>query len=892
MDYAQAETLSGYDKAKAILDADLRLMDGLFFGLDPNDPNTFQDPTWGSTYQNLAIDAFAQKVCAWDIPNLIDSVDYDSAIKNAISDFFDAAQQWFQRRRDPLTFDLDGDGIETVAASGTDPILFDHDGDGVKNGTGWVSADDGFLVMDRNGNGTIDNGTELFGDSTPLSGGGTAVDGFHALADQDTNFDGVVNNLDGNWNELRVWRDLNQDGESQTGELLTLDELGISGINVAKTENSQLLANGNQIADLGTFIKTDGTMGTMGEVGDLADVDLAEDTFHREFTDTLTIAAEAEALPDMQGSGVLRDLREATSLSTGLTNLLTQYSQATTRQEQMAMLDGLVGMWAHTGGMATMTARFGGYTVQWETIGAERRDDYIIYVGEGLVEGIDPEWSQITGEWDRKIRVLEAFNGRYFFTLPGQTQDGLSAVSGLTVQEASGGGSGGGAVSGDALPTVLISLSTAQVDLLDQAYDSLKNSVYDALLFQTRFKPVTDLIDLSIGEQGIYFDFTAVEGHFQDLLTQNPAQGISDLIEFNSKGTNLVNLGWQGWDQLETAIRSQPVTPELQAIYDEFHVLVDGEAGYTNTGSAEAEIIVSGDTGDSIYGNGGDDAIFGGAGDDTIYGGAGNDTLDGGSGNDIVTGGSGNDIYLFGNGSGHDTINSCDASVGKTDSILFKTGISSADLLVEQTATDLIIAIKDPNNPNAAITDLADSITIQNAYSSNYRIEDFVFADGTRLSMNQIINLMATDGDDIVNLPWNIEGTAFYGGAGNDTVTTGNGAAIISGDAGDDTISTGSGSDLIFGGTGNDHLEGNAGDDTYVFNIGDGADTIYDGKYAKGHSYNTIVSGSYWGGNDTLKFGAGITAADLLVTQTATDMVIGIKDPNNPTATIEQLTDT
>ncbi|MBU0483513.1 MAG: hypothetical protein KKB30_03240 [Proteobacteria bacterium] len=537
---------------------------------------------------------------------------YLDPLFKSVGDGFSAAQQWFQRRRDPLTFDLDGDGIETVAASGTDPVLFDHDGDGVKNGTGWVSADDGFLVMDRNGNGTIDNGTELFGDSTPLSGGGTAVDGFHALADQDTNFDGLVNNLDANWNELRVWRDLNQDGESQAGELLTLDELGIAGINVAKTENSQLLANGNQIADLGTFIKTDGTLGTMGEVGDLADVDLAEDTFHREFTDTLTIAPEAEALPDMQGSGVLRDLREATSLSPALTDVLTQYSQATTRHEQLAMLDNLVTVWANTGGMATMAARFtipDIRTLRWDTIGTERRDDYIEYVGEGLVGGIDPEWSQIVGDWERKIHVLESFNGRNFFSLPEEQQTGMSAISGISVQESDGSASGGGAVTG--MQTILINLSTAQVDLLNQAYDALKNSVYDALLFQTRFKPVTDLIDLSIGEQGIYFDFTAVEGHFQDLLTQSPGQGISDLIEFNSKGSNLLSLGWQGWSQLEDAMRTLPVTPELQAVYGEFNVQLVGEVGFTNTGTAASEIIVSGDTGDTIYGNGGDDVFLG-----------------------------------------------------------------------------------------------------------------------------------------------------------------------------------------------------------------------------------------------------------------------------------------
>jgi trimeric autotransporter adhesin len=93
--------------------------------------------------------------------------------------------------RDPLTLDLDGDGLETVALSATSPIYFDHDGDGVKNGTGWVKPEDGFLVMDRDGNGAIDTGRELFGDSTPLASGGIVADGFAALAQEDTNQDGI-----------------------------------------------------------------------------------------------------------------------------------------------------------------------------------------------------------------------------------------------------------------------------------------------------------------------------------------------------------------------------------------------------------------------------------------------------------------------------------------------------------------------------------------------------------------------------------------------------------------------------------------------------------------------------------------------------------------------------
>lgn len=98
-----------------------------------------------------------------------------------IGDAFDFAQRF---RRDPLMFDLDGDGIETLGASESG-VFFDHNGTGVKTSTGWLKGDDGFLVFDRNGNGTIDNGRELFGDATALYTGGTAVDGFAALRQED-----------------------------------------------------------------------------------------------------------------------------------------------------------------------------------------------------------------------------------------------------------------------------------------------------------------------------------------------------------------------------------------------------------------------------------------------------------------------------------------------------------------------------------------------------------------------------------------------------------------------------------------------------------------------------------------------------------------------------------
>jgi len=161
------------------------------------------------------------------------------------------------------------------------------------------------LVRDHNANGLIDSGREMYGHSTPLPGGAIPEDGFAALASEDTNGDGVVNNQDANWSSLRIWRDLNQDGISQSEELSTLESLNIARISLAKTEHSSVLPGGNELADLGTFTRTDGTTGQM------ADLNMALDSFRREFVDSIPITEIAAGLPDMHGSGVVRDLREA-----------------------------------------------------------------------------------------------------------------------------------------------------------------------------------------------------------------------------------------------------------------------------------------------------------------------------------------------------------------------------------------------------------------------------------------------------------------------------------------------------------------------------------------------------------------------------------------------------
>ena len=148
-----------------------------------------------------------------------DWLDQNISLPDILNDWWNQAKNWVLPRRDPLALDLDGDGIETRGADGQ--VVFDHNNDGVKTGTGWLRPDDGWLVLDRNSNGTIDNGGELFGVDTVKSDGTKATDGFDALSDLDSNDDGVFDAKDTRFADVRVWRDLNQDGVSQSNELST-----------------------------------------------------------------------------------------------------------------------------------------------------------------------------------------------------------------------------------------------------------------------------------------------------------------------------------------------------------------------------------------------------------------------------------------------------------------------------------------------------------------------------------------------------------------------------------------------------------------------------------------------------------------------------------------------
>jgi Ca2+-binding RTX toxin-like protein len=606
-------------------------------------------------------------------------------------------------RVDPLILDLDNDGLETIGINTSNPILFDHNGNGVRTATGWVKSDDAFLVLDRNGNGSIDNGRELFGDSTPLTAGGVAADGFAALAQEDTNGDGKVDSLDARFASLRLWRDLNQDGVSQVGELFTLSSQGIIALNLAKTANSQILANGNQIADLGGYVRSDGSTGTLGEVtAQLGDINLTNNPFYSQFTDPIPLSEQARNLPDMQGAGLVRSLREAASLPTAagsaLATQLAAYAAETTRSGQLARLDDLLKAWANTSSMATTaTGAFAGVNL---TVNFA-----------GVTTG-SPAWQA----WLDKLSVLERFNGQTFLPVPA------------------------------AGTTLTIDVFNTREALLDASYAALKASVYGGLLLQTRLKPYLDDITLTVDENGLKVDFSTMESRLDAAYQADSPNAFIDRLELiKHAGRSLEPMGWRGEQKLATWISAA----EASGTWATTRAAIGAE--FTTTPAAGDDIYLGTSGNDIVNGSGGNDYLLGAGGNDNLKGGTGDDTLDGGSGNDTLNGGSGNandglgnDTYLFGRGDGNDTIYDQDVTAGNMDTIRFKDGVLPSDVTLSRPASgseDLLLSINGTT----------DSLRVFAWFGSvSNRVERVEFPDGSVWDTTVLIKapIQGTSGAD------------------------------------------------------------------------------------------------------------------------------------------------
>jgi len=273
----------------------------------------------------------------------------------------------------------------------------------------------------------------------------------------------------------------------------------------------------------------------------------------------------------------------------------------------------------------------------------------------------------------------------------------------------------------------------------------------------------------------------------------------------------------------------------------------------TLSGTAGNDVINGLAGNDTINGLAGDDHLYGDLGNDTLNGGDGADYLEGGPGLDNLNGGNGADTYHFGRGAYVDNLTETDNGSNAVDRILFASDVAPGDVSVRRNGNTL----------NLTITATGDLLSVIGYFNNDAVgpavVEQVRFADGTVWDVAAIkqMALASTAGDDV--LLGYASDDVIGGGSGNDSIDGQGGNDVLDGGAGIDNVNGGAGDDVIQGGAGNDtSLSGAAGNDVYVYNLGDGVDTIYNGDA----STDTT---------DTILFGPGITPDMVTVARSGTN---------------------
>jgi Ca2+-binding RTX toxin-like protein len=694
---------------------------------------------------------------------------------------------------DPIVLDLDGDGIETVGSRKLSGALFDHDGDGIRTATGWVKADDGLLAVDRNGDGIINDGTELFGDSTLLADGSKAANGYAALREFDSNGDGRVDAQDAHFDQLRVWRDLNQDGICQSNELFTLEQVGVKALNLENKNSNTNLKNGNTLAQIGSYETTDGQTRVMG------DVNFEHKPVFSEYAEEVKLTEEQKQAPNLKGTGRVRDLRDAAALSQNLAAVLQSYAQAETRSEQLALLDKLLQEWAKSDPQFDENADYA-LGMNWVNTGSASSGGSAIRPSEeSKLTVVDPEWAEKFKTYSGKLNVLNAFTGetsRLFYAgTPKQRQQLL--------------------------------------DTIDKTYNGIRTSLYESLLFQTRLKPYLEKLTFKLGNDEVSLDFSGIAATFNQVFQHNPQKAFVDLGEF-------LTYNYTGF------------WPDGMKLFGEYvdyakaHDVLDQWCDLLGKTVQDKLSVQSGSDGnDILIGTnllGGRDILQGGAGDDVLIGGIGNDELDGGAGSDV---------YEFARGFGRDIIRNHDTGVNKVDKIRFTDGIVQDEVIFTRDGNHLLLKIRGTSDQITVV-----NFFTGDGHGGD-QIDVVEFADGSQLDVEAIkaLLLKPTEGNDVligyesddtlIGLGGNDVlkghgGNDFLdGGDGDDNLDGGAGNDVLIGGAGNDFIYGGDGDDTINGGTGNDYLEGGIGSDLFVFDKNFGHDQLLEFN-PSGKDVNTV----------------------------------------------------
>ena len=754
----------------------------------------------------------------------------------------------------PIVLDLNKNGITSTKLDNT--VYFDHDNNGFKEATAWIEKDDGLLALDKNGNGKIDNGSELFGNHTVSNTayGYTdpkATNGYEALKTYDINNDNVIDEKDEIFSKLKIWKDENLNGITDEGELSSLADNNIKNIDLSYKEVT-IDENSNAVKQSSKVTLKDGSTLDANDVWFKVNLDKTKE-------EDMNIPLEIKSLPQVKAFGNLNSLQVAASKNDTLAAMINLYLMLNPEDRKNHIND-IVYEWAGVNDMDEALMR-----------GDVRAKDMSVYekiTGKPFLQygnSADPG-PNASNRINEKIVNFKNF---VYATIELQT---TYADIDLDTEIMSLENNGKPRYKFDALNSKLTRLYK------DNRYDEIKN-LMDVVREASAYKPMF--------QENLKSNLLSIFGSDYKLLSlclNTYIQGTDDDNTINGSSENNLIVGGKGNDILyggdgnDTYIFykgngkdtiydttgndkiefKEGIAPGNVSFKRELDKLIisiksDSEADgdsitiqnffsinpaignntvrtitfadgttYDLNKILELTPLNFTDKDDKLYLTDDNDTFDARSGNDEIWGGNGDDTLNGGKGNDILYGNDGNDTYVFSKGDGHDIIEDYKGN----DTIKFN-DFNLGDIDIKRVSNDVVISSKISN----------DTITIRDTPNQNHAtmhtIKKIVFKDGSAVRYQTIFNdshIKATEGND-----------KFY---------LGNNDNEFNALGGDDEIYGQDGDDIINGGEGNDTLNGGIGDDVYVYNKGDGNDTIVD-----------------TGGTDIIKFGQGINKEDLVATK-------------------------
>ncbi|MBP6037392.1 MAG: hypothetical protein KA603_14790, partial [Azonexus sp.] len=169
-----------------------------------------------------------------------------------------------------------------------------------------------------------------------------------------------------------------------------------------------------------------------------------------------------------------------------------------------------------------------------------------------------------------------------------------------------------------------VQFAQTQLDLLQQAYDGLRESVYASLVLQTRLRPYLDRIELVIDETGLRLDAAGIEAALQERRGTDPEGFLGDLLDLDRYASAFLSgSNWVGLAAFDSVVESLPQTAGIAALLQEFRVRRLGAENDSVWLTQRADIVLAGDGNDTLIGWAGNDRLFGQAGNDRLYGGDG-----------------------------------------------------------------------------------------------------------------------------------------------------------------------------------------------------------------------------------------------------------------------------